>query len=247
MSVSESIALYGSAVWFDRALSTKCNRSLLRRTQRTAALRVIQGYRTVSTPAALVLAGSIPWDIRAEEARRLWQAGFGGSKTEERACTIAAWQAEWLAIPAGAPGAHVRDLVPNIQTWLDRPGGELDHFLTQVITGHGDFQDYLLRIGKSSSDKCLHCDLDAVDDPAHTLLVCPKWDSSRARVSERTGDGITRPIPDCIRNFVNIIVSSAVAWKWGASLAATILRDKGRLRRRPSAHTQEGPQLPPQV
>lgn len=232
MSVAESIALYGSAVWFAKALASNGNKALLRRTQRTAALRVIQGYRTVSTSAALVLARSIPWDLKADEARRLWGAGSAGSKSEERNRTIAAWQAEWSAIPADAPGARVRDLIPDIQKWLDRPGGEIDHFLTQVITGHGNFQVYLQRIGKTPSDKCLQCDLDVADDPVHTLLVCPSWASSRARATRTNGAGWTAPLPESICDFASLIVSSVDAWRWGASLAASILKDKGRLQRR---------------
>lgn len=39
---------------------------ILRRLQRTVAIRVIRGYRTVSFEAARVLAGTPPWELEAE-------------------------------------------------------------------------------------------------------------------------------------------------------------------------------------
>lgn len=248
MSVAESIALYGSPVWFTKSTETKGNRKLLRKTQRISALRIIQAYRTVSTSAALVLAETIPWDLKVEESRRLWSQGGRGSKPKEREITLDAWQAEWSAIPEGDPGAHVRDIIPNIRAWLQRPGGDIDHFLTQIITGHGNFQTYLHKIGKAPSNLCLHCEQDVPDDPAHTLLICPKWEDARSSAisgavdsssSDRSNHSDEPPITlprDGIKEFVAFITSSVGAWKLGAAVAGAVLRAKSDLNRPKRSH-----------
>lgn len=86
-SVATSIALFGAAACLSKTLESKTNRLLMRRTQRTAALRVIQVYRTV-TEAALVLAGTPPWDLMADESRRLWAKGPDTTEEVVRATTL---------------------------------------------------------------------------------------------------------------------------------------------------------------
>lgn len=245
MSVAESIALYGASVWFSPATSARTKRDLLRRTQRIAALRIIQAFRTVSTSAALVLAGTPPWDLKAEERRRLWDHGSNSSRKErqekERKATIGAWQDEWSSIPPGEPGSAVRDIIPNIRKWLERPGGEMNYFLTQVLTGHGDFQSYLHRFGKAPSGTCCHCDLGVEDDAAHTLLKCPSLEEARSEAVFKFKDKWDREyhsharkplvLPSSMAEFAEFICSTATAWQIGAEVAAQVLNAKARLER----------------
>ncbi|KAL0859805.1 hypothetical protein ABMA27_010149 [Loxostege sticticalis] len=64
MGVVRSMALYGAPVWYD-ALSSGTIRQLSR-VQRVLAVRAIRGYRSISTDAALLLAGTPPWDLDAK-------------------------------------------------------------------------------------------------------------------------------------------------------------------------------------
>ncbi|KAA5553009.1 hypothetical protein F3G12_18580, partial [Acinetobacter baumannii] len=57
--VVRSMALYGAPVW-GQSLAVGVAK-LLQRPQRTIAVRVIRGYRTISFEAACVLAGTPPW------------------------------------------------------------------------------------------------------------------------------------------------------------------------------------------
>ncbi|TLM46192.1 reverse transcriptase family protein, partial [Acinetobacter baumannii] len=63
--VVRSMALYGAPVWAEPRNRATMAR-FLRRPQRTVAIRVIRGYRTVSFEAACVLAGTPPWELEAE-------------------------------------------------------------------------------------------------------------------------------------------------------------------------------------
>lgn len=181
-----------------------------------------------------MLAGTPPRDLKVAERCRLWEAGPNTSKEAEREATLAAWQEEWSTIPEGCPGARIRDLISNIRRWLDRPGGEVDFYLTQVITGHGDFQEYLHRIGKALSSTCIYCDQDAVDDAEHTLLVCPALKRARSvaqgRVLERwrrTGDprgNLDLTLPNSgMGHFVEFITSTTGGWELGRAVATEVL------------------------
>jgi hypothetical protein len=50
-----------------------------------------------------------------------------------------------------------------------------------VLSGHGCFGQYLVKIGKAASSNCWHCDGE-VDDAEHTVFVCPAWADQRARL-----------------------------------------------------------------
>ena len=50
--------------------------------------------------------------------------------------------------------------------------------LTQVLTGHGCFGEYLHRIGKEATTRYHHCDT-SVDSALHTLEYCPTWELPR--------------------------------------------------------------------
>ena len=46
--------------------------------------------------------------------------------------------------------------------------------VTQVLTGHGCFGEYLHRIRKEATARCLHCDA-SVDSAQRTLEFCRAW------------------------------------------------------------------------
>lgn len=50
--------------------------------------------------------------------------------------------------------------------------------MTQVLTGHGCFGEYLCRIKKERTTACHHCE-EAVDTAQHTLAECPAWVEER--------------------------------------------------------------------
>lgn len=155
-------------------------RGVLARINRLAALRIARAYRTVSGDAA-TLAGSIPLDLLARERAQLWLIRNDGSSAEDqvrreeetRAETLSRWQERWTADNGKA--AWTKLLLPNVKRWLGSGGsGRLSFHLTQAVTGHGCFNSYLFRFGKTDSPSCWWCP-DVVDDPAHTLFVCDRF------------------------------------------------------------------------
>ncbi|VVC33691.1 Reverse transcriptase domain [Cinara cedri] len=56
----------------------------------------------------------------------------------------------------------------------------LTFHLTQALTGHGCFQDYLHRRGRAATPLCLLCGVGAEDTVEHTLLECAFWEQERS-------------------------------------------------------------------
>lgn len=201
--VVRSMALYGAPIWAD-ALSAR-NMPLLRRPQRVMALRAARAYRTVSHTGACVLAGSPPWDLDAEVlSERYWQAVAAqeeGLRPHPR--EVAQWRDEardelfrrWkerLEVP-GASREIVEAIRPILREWVERKHGVLSYHMTQVLTGHGCFAEYLCRIlGREPTADCHHCS-GAVDTAQHTRAECPAWAEPRAALSAAVGRDLSLP------------------------------------------------------
>ncbi|KAL0818484.1 hypothetical protein ABMA28_008939 [Loxostege sticticalis] len=137
------MALYGAPVWYD-ALSRE-NKLVLRRAQRFLAVRVIRGYRTVSTEAALALAGNMPWDLDALVLAALYkwrgdQRSHGQRpapreieaerlRTEEDA--FARWRERLADSTYGRRTTGA--IAPAFTEWVRRRHGRLTFRLTQVL------------------------------------------------------------------------------------------------------------------
>lgn len=150
----------------------KC-RAMVERTQRVMAIRTCSAYRTVSTEAALVLAGLMPLDIVARERQYLYKSsGLTDAKELQRRTrehSLTRWQRRW---ENSAKGLWTRTLIPNIQRWIGRKHGGLDYYTTQMLTGHGCFKTYTKRITKTETDTCMYC--SHRDSPQHTLYNCAR-------------------------------------------------------------------------
>ena len=102
--------------------------------------------------------------------------------TEARRTTIRLWQEEWSrGVRPGeiAKGLWTKSLIPDLKVWLDAPG-ELTYHTSQVLSGHGQFQTYMVKIGKSDGDVCVLCDSRETDDVVHTVLRCSALREVRA-------------------------------------------------------------------
>lgn len=94
-STVQNQLLYGAPIW---ALKFQKNINTLLGPQRKMALRIGMAYRTVSTPAILVVAGTIPAHLMARERQEKYRQSKRGlevNKKELRRSTYRDWQKEW--------------------------------------------------------------------------------------------------------------------------------------------------------
>lgn len=176
--VAEAIMLYAAPVWASAMRHARC-RETVNAAQRHATRQEICAYRTISAEAAAVIAGTPPAHLLIQERERIWrkrtetvgrpdaQILRRKAKKEERDTTVKEWQEAWNRTKKGE---WTKTLIPDLRRWTAGKG-EVSFHLTQALSGHGCFNEYLHRMGKRASPKCYHCG-NPRDDAKHTIFEC---------------------------------------------------------------------------
>ncbi|KAL7723971.1 hypothetical protein ACLKA6_017962 [Drosophila palustris] len=219
MEINNAILLYGCEIWAD-ALTTKYRANQLLAMQRTSALRIISAYRTVSGATAMVIAGVVPIDLLAQERKQIYELRQAREATRQRVnmCkqnTLDTWQSRWAEESTGRWTAR---LLPNINAWMHRRHGDVDYYVTQMLTGHGYFSSFLHSIGKSRERSCVYGDAER-DNVEHTIFHCERFKEERLRLTRTIGE----ISPD---NIITIMISSDENWRHAAAFIGDILRKK---------------------
>lgn len=126
----------------DRSDETKVHRNAFLRVQRMAAIRIACAFRTTSTSALLIIRRTPPIHLLAVHRAELENEGRGKKQVSyENMMKI--WQEEWSNEETTA--SWTRCLICNIESWVSRSHGEVDFYLTQVLSRHGYFEAYFKR------------------------------------------------------------------------------------------------------
>lgn len=225
------MALYGAPVWVD-ALDGP-NITILRQSQRMMAVRVIRGYRTISSEVACMLACTLPWDLDARTLASLYEwrqeariEDLRPAPREVEAHRAELWEAavvEWKfrLERSGAGRRTIEAVCPILKEWLDRQHGVLTFRLTQILTGHGCFGGYLRRIaGREPMAQCHHCDGCFDETAKHTLEECPAWTTERRDLCATVGNDLSLP------TVVRTMVGNVRSWRAVLSFCETVMLQK---------------------
>lgn len=214
-TVIYSIVLYAAPIWGDILKKNKW-RKKLEGVQRAIMLRVGSAYRTVSTEALQVITGTLPIDLMVQERIAVHDKADHRSKKEIREGMINTWQTRWLEIQGKA--GWTKKLIRDIRIWLKRKHGNVGFHMTQCLTGHGCFGNYLAGIGKEKTVNCWYCGEE--DTPQHTIFDCPKWERHRHRVEFELGE---LPTPD---NIIENMLECKRSWDAIETFIGKIMRQK---------------------
>ncbi|XP_020298808.1 uncharacterized protein LOC109863041 [Pseudomyrmex gracilis] len=92
------------------------------------------------------------------------------------------------------PRAAVQEVVavirPHLEVWLQNWVGHLTYRVTQVLTGHGCFGEYLCRISKEPTAQCHECGA-ASYSVEHTVEECPRWANDRRKLVANVGGDLS--------------------------------------------------------
>ena len=225
-TVAYSQVLYAAPVISETVSGSRKLRYLLERVHRTCALRIISAYRTISTDAASVLAGVPPIELILQERKEIYNARASGNsertliKRNAREKLLQTWQRQWDETERGR---WTHELIPNIELWQKRKHGELNFYLTQVFSGHGNFGSYLRRFQRRQSAICEMCN-EYDDDVEHTITKCSFWNSRR------------NTLPDDLRNMtieqlMELMLTRVEKWYIYSNFIQEILREKTDIQR----------------
>ncbi|KAH8280178.1 hypothetical protein KR054_003671, partial [Drosophila jambulina] len=182
--------------------------------------------------AALVIAGLVPLRelVRekaemCEELRGL-QGPTGVSKAERKSAarrrSYGGWQAKW---DASLKGRWTHRLIPKVEAWMERKHGQVDFYLTQVLSGHGCFRSYLRRFGHDEEGGCPECGSGIVEDARYVTFECRRFDEKRAALEEVTGADIS------VGTLVPLMLESPRNWDAAAEFSAKLMESLRSLKR----------------
>jgi len=182
---------YAAEIWL-KGLELKKSIIKLERIQREALKSVTSAYNTTSTAALQVIAGLMPLDLEIKKHcakidmrnDRITPDEYDGRIGE----LLDIWQDRWNPTQ-GNPntGDWTRKLLPNIKARYGLPMS-MNHYLSQMLTGHGDFYGKLRSFKLVPSSNC-RCG-NGSETAQHVLLACPRTTAQRAelrRVVEEEG------------------------------------------------------------
>lgn len=198
-----SIILYAAPIWCDALAVYRKSRIRLDRMARMINLRVAAAYGTVSLEGVSLLVRIPPLHLLAALRKRTylrlidlqnstdWSNDMAQEIGESENLIMRRQWAIYLEKP-NLSGARIRGaILPILNDWLDRKHGSLVFHVTQIISGHGCFGNYLYRIDKVDSPKCEHCDSSVEDSADHTLQQCRGWAEEREALASAIGNDLS--------------------------------------------------------
>lgn len=235
-NVANSVVLYGAPVWAEEVTEFPNIAKKIRAVQSKISLRVIRAYRIVSGELAMVLAGNLTVELRAEKMRAVYQRkkmavdrnaqitekGLALIRRQEQDKMIIKWRARLMELADMGRGFNL-EVLSCFGEWVGRNHVELTYQATQLITGHGCFRGYrgyTHTIGKADSDRCSLCGT-AGEDNVHVLVECEEWRKERDRLTRAYGRQV-RSLGAMMRR----MVANPLKWKTALEFAKEVMDRK---------------------
>ena len=172
-SVVTSILTYGIAIW-GKALKIEKYRRKMAAVNRLSALSVSSAFRTVLDDAVCIIPGLMPIEILAVKRKQLYEQRSSIQREQEelkrimRQDSLQRWQEKW---DASAKGRWIHRLIPQVNEWVNRKHGEVNYYLTQMLSNHGCFRVYLHRFKHEETPQCpMGCGVP--EDAEHVFFWC---------------------------------------------------------------------------
>ena len=174
-------------------------------------MRITNSYRTVCETAVLVITGVVPIDLLAKERKRVYECSRYGNehmqlKNEGRTRTLMMWQRRW---ESETKGRYTARLIRVITTWSCRPFGEINFYLAQFFTGHGNCNAYLHRMTRKSSPLCDYGPYQE-DTAEHAFFKSEQWMAHRCALEAALEESIIpgNVVPDKLGGSGNLCRNS---------------------------------------
>lgn len=183
---------YAASVWMN--MVNKKDWLKLQSAQRYALIGVTCAYRTISLEAVQVIAGELPIDLETRrrninyalrrgmtvrEGNMSFQVEDGDTrgrnrvKREIKRILMREWQNRWME---SEKGRITFGYFPDVEERTKRRWIEPNFYLSQMISGHGNFAEKLTSL-KLRDDSMCNC--GSIDNCDHVLMDCKLFDDER--------------------------------------------------------------------
>ena len=96
----------------------------------------------------------------------------------------------------------------------------VNSYLTQLLSGYGNFFKHLFKMGKITRPNCINGDA-SIDDAKHPFCHCERWRLKKER------NNLEAKIDTCtIESFCDVILSSEENWTSMVSYTEALLKSK---------------------
>jgi len=205
---------YGASSWYPK-ISAKI-RGKLESAQRQTLLAVTGAYNTTSTRALQVIAGVPPIQLQIE-MRINTENGMTRQEAEDKC--LEDWQELWTGTDKGR---WTFTFIPNVRTRITTPL-PFDHYYSQIISGHGDF-NFKLNGFRLTEDPSCRCGWQE-DSAEHLLNSCPLVENYRIILRTKMENlGYTWPYDN------SAYIEDRRAWEALGTFAKTSLIEKEKTR-----------------
>ena len=200
-----SIMTYAAPAWIEM-LNEKHKRTMIL-AQRHALIAVTRSYRTISAEAVQILAGAPPIELEAESRTNYYNIRKGKNlkvgnwmyvpekdsnsttgwnrelqqtarrKTQE--ALIKKWQNKWSN---SEKGRATFAFLPNVEQRMRMKWMEVNHYTSQLLSGHGNFKAKLASMRLVEEEDCICGEKDTYE---HAILECSRWEEERRELRQK--------------------------------------------------------------
>ena len=162
-----------------------------------------------------MLAGMPPVRLLALEGSKVWH-GQEEQRRLQGDLSHSRWQEEWDTSGCGRL-THAR--IPTFKEWMLREHGAMEYRLTQALSGHGCFGNYLAKREHRPTSSCRLCG-EEEGDAEHTLFTCPAHDDDRRRATAEIGAALSKD------NLIPTMLASQEKWDQIATFIRRVTETK---------------------
>ena len=187
--------MYAIGAWGD--CITKSHDRVLLTAQKHALMRVSRAYRTVSVEALQVICGEVPLDVLAKEMYYKYKVRkkeaftyeaftFDPEMKPDRAkqqlkkISMRLWQERWDESPKGRT---TYEYFPNVSKRMKLRKLEVNHYVTQFLTGHENFKQKLRTFNLVENETC---ECGGQESSKHILEDCCLYNKQRAELKNES-------------------------------------------------------------
>ena len=124
------------------------------------------------------------------------------------------WQEKW---DKSEKGRWTHFLIPQVDKWVNRKHGEVNYYLTQMLSNHGCYRAYFYRFRHDESPEC-PAGCRVPEDAEHVFFWCPRFVGERKELEERLG------LPSTPKTIVGAMIETEENWTAVSSSAKAIMK-----------------------
>lgn len=167
---------YAAEIWA-HGCKLKKSVKILGSIQRAPLIAITSAYRTASTNCLSAVAGVLPLDLEIRRMALKSKNKNNEISNEDYNEGVEDLLGEWQErYDASDKGEWTKFMIPDIRTRVNLPL-IMDHYTTQLLTGHGDFRSKLFSLKLVGNPNC-ECGGGA-ETVRHVLLACKRTENER--------------------------------------------------------------------